>query len=485
MGKIACTHIDYRPEKSASYVFTDFSIELGTDECTVLLGESGTGKTTLGLLLAGAVQPENGKMTFEGQPLHTRTKKIGFLHQNPENQVFGTTVERDIAYGLENEDVPVARMRKKVNWALNLLGLRELRERPVQSLSGGEMQRTALAGLLVMDYDYLVLDEPTSYLDYPSQRTLFEHLGHLQSLGIGLLWITQYPAEERLGDRVIEFGENEILRDTTPALNSEYKYTFSGSENRSRHTTPELGQSIISITDAEYSYPEQSEQKPFYLQIPNYSLREGEYQGWYGYSGTGKSTLAKLIAGIELFDSGTIEMHPSPNEIVYVPQFAERMLYSGTLEQTVQMLRFRPGTSPAKYGKRLDGFLIKMGLEAQNVRERPVWSFSGGEQRRMVLAVALALQPVVLILDEPTIGISPGDRKKIDHVFITHEIPTVVCISHEYDFLRRMTDRAVFFSDGTIVGPQSWDTLEAQFQSNFGNILYKKPIQTVNEVSSS
>ena len=463
MNQISLNSVTYAPG-DAEYIFQDFNLTLDAGEWTVLTGESGTGKTTLGLLLAGGIAPEAGNVTIDGRPLNATDESPGFLHQNPEYQILGTTVERDIVFGMENRGLEPGFMRSRLEVLLDQFHLRSARNSPIDGLSGGMKQRTALAALLAVEHPYLILDEPTSYLDYETQEVLIKTINNLRSNGIGILWITQYPGEAVLGDRVVELGEGKIIRDSDKSqflqiadtgIESGY-----GHDGKARLSGEPV---ILNARDILFRYDSEQNREPFCLEVPKYRIRAGERQGWYGYSGTGKSTFAKLLTGMLSPDAGEMECEFSQNSIVYVPQFAERMIYSGTLEQTLQLLEGRPGFHRDEYRLQLERQLDTMGIPVSVPFQRAIWDFSGGEQRRIVLAVALALQPELLILDEPTIGVSPVDRDRVNRVFTSTEISSIICISHEYAFLRQHTDRGVYFNEGTGSGPAEWDILESRY----------------------
>jgi len=463
MSILEIRNVRYRPPHSTESVFPRLSLSLEMDDMTVLIGESGTGKTTLGMLLAGGVEPDQGEILVDGAPSEHLPDLVGFLHQNPENQIIGTTVQKDVVYGLENRGIRVSEMKKRARHALEMFRLLPLRERPVNWLSGGEMQRTALAGLLATDARYLILDEPTSFLDIPGQNMLYQIVRELKSRGIGILWITQYPGESSLGDRVVVLGRGGRIREDAGT-----KETGMGQTEKSdritvaRESSPEQSPPVLSVPELNYRYPAESGEN-FRLTVREYSLRPGEIQGWYGYTGSGKSTFARILAGIVTPGEGTVRRSTGVQDIIYVPQFAERLLYNGTLDETLPLFRERKDFDEAAYREHLAAELEAMEIPGTAPFQRPIWSFSGGEQRRIVLAVAAAFRPKVCILDEPTIGVSPGDRRKIEQLFTFRKIRTIICISHEYGFLTDVCRQGVYFHEGAVSGPMPWTSLEQQY----------------------
>lgn len=458
MSILEMKDVRFCPPHGTQPVFSHLSLSLNMNETTVLIGESGTGKTTLGMLIAGGIPPDQGEILVDGTPPDHLPDLVGFLHQNPENQIIGTTVEKDVVYGLENRGIRVPEMKKRASRALELFRLFPLRERPVDRLSGGEMQRTALAGLLATDARYLILDEPTSFLDIPGQNTLYRIVRDLKSRGIGILWITQYPEERSLGDRVVVLGPDGGIRaDSVPEETEASERISPASVSSVPRSQP-----VLSVPEMDYQYPSESGEG-FRLTVQNYSLRAGEIQGWYGYTGSGKSTLARVLAGIVTPEDETVRRAVPLQDIIYVPQFAERLLYNGTLDETLPLFRERTDFDEGAYRESLAAELEAMAIPRMAPFRRPIWSFSGGEQRRIVLAVASAFRPAVCILDEPTIGVSPGDRRRIQRLFTMGKIRTIICISHEYGFLRDVCQQGVYFHDGTVSGPMPWTSLEQQY----------------------
>lgn len=206
----------------------DVSIKIEKGEFVLITGPSGCGKTTLCRCFNGLI-PHFYQGTLEGEitvaglkvsehPTYELAKHVGLVFQNPENQLFALSVEKDVAFGLENLGVPREEMRKKVDWALELTGIYDLKDRPPHELSGGQQQRVAIASVLAMQPEVIVLDEPTSFLDPLSAKKIFEVIYDLnRKLGITVILV-----EHRLdltavyADHIIVMDEGKVILDGDP-----------------------------------------------------------------------------------------------------------------------------------------------------------------------------------------------------------------------------------------------------------------------------
>jgi energy-coupling factor transport system ATP-binding protein len=177
-------------------------------EIVALMGANGSGKTTFIRCLNGLIQPTSGEVLVDGTPpagehLFEVRRKVGMVFQNPDNQIVATTVEREIAFGLENLGTPTAEMKSKVDLIMKHFSLTEYRHTPPHLLSGGEKQRLALAAVIVMDPDYLILDEPTSLLDPKARQDLLRYLIQYSKEGMGIILVTQFSEEAMVCDRLL------------------------------------------------------------------------------------------------------------------------------------------------------------------------------------------------------------------------------------------------------------------------------------------
>lgn len=198
-----------------------FTLELG--EKVALMGANGSGKTTFVHCLNGLLKPVSGEVTVDGlstkgsKKLYEIRRRVGMVFQNPDNQIVATTVEREIAFGMENLGIVIEEMHERIDEVLDLFHLKEYRYTPPHLLSGGERQRLALASVWVMRPNYLILDEPTSLLDPRGRIEVLQLLqGNIKRSGMGILLVTQYAEEALSFDRLVVMERGKIVFDGPP-----------------------------------------------------------------------------------------------------------------------------------------------------------------------------------------------------------------------------------------------------------------------------
>ena len=195
------------------------SFEVRTGEYVGIVGPNGGGKSTLVRLLNGLLRPDSGRVRVSGrdpatEPFEVR-RHLGVLFQNPENGLVAPFVEDDVAFGLENLGVPRDEMRGRVKEAIRAVGLEGYERREPHTLSGGEKQRVALAGLLAVEPEILVLDEPTSMLDAAGRKEILERLEALRGEKT-ILHVTHHLEELADADRILVLNSGELVADETP-----------------------------------------------------------------------------------------------------------------------------------------------------------------------------------------------------------------------------------------------------------------------------
>lgn len=197
-----------------------FSVENG--EFVALAGMNGSGKSTLAKLLNGLFTPSSGDVLIDG--INTRDeertfdvrRKAGMVFQNPDNQMVATIIEDDVAFGPENLGIPREEIIERVDWALDAVGMSEFRTRSASKLSGGQKQRVAIAGVLAMKPDILILDESTSMLDPEGRAEIMDVAKKLNASGITVISITHNMDEAAQADRVIVLRKGRLVLDGTP-----------------------------------------------------------------------------------------------------------------------------------------------------------------------------------------------------------------------------------------------------------------------------
>jgi len=228
MAIIETRNLTFTYQNSTRESVSEVSIDIQKGEFTLITGPSGCGKTTLCRCFNGLIPhfypgEMKGSVSVVGlnvaeHPTHELAEHVGLVFQNPENQLFALSVEKDVAFGLENLGVPRDEMRKRVDWALELTGMRDLRERAPHELSGGQQQRVAIASVLAMRPDIIVLDEPTSFLDPLSARRIFDVIHNLnESLGLTVVLVEhRLDLTAKYADHIIIMDAGRVVSDGDP-----------------------------------------------------------------------------------------------------------------------------------------------------------------------------------------------------------------------------------------------------------------------------
>ena len=204
-------------------VFEQLDMKIQKGSFTVILGHNGCGKSTLAKHMNAILLPCGGKMyaaeydTSDETHLFDIRKHIGMVFQNPDNQIVASVVEEDVAFALENMGVPQEEMRERVDEALKAVGMYEYREHSPSQLSGGQKQRVAIAGIIAMRPDCIVLDEPTAMLDPAGRREVMKTIKRLnRENGVTIILITHYMDEAAQAERVIVMDGGKIILDNSP-----------------------------------------------------------------------------------------------------------------------------------------------------------------------------------------------------------------------------------------------------------------------------
>lgn len=213
--------VKFKYDKESDYAVNGTTLHIKKGEFTAIIGHNGSGKSTLAKLINSLLLPTEGKIFVKGMDTADDSKlwdirqTAGMVFQNPDNQLVATIVEEDIAFGPENQGVEPSEIRRRVDDALNTVGMYEYRKRPPHLLSGGQKQRIAIAGILALNSDCIILDEPTAMLDPSGRKEVMETLKKLNGQGKTILLITHYMDEAVQADRVVVMDKGNIKLDGT------------------------------------------------------------------------------------------------------------------------------------------------------------------------------------------------------------------------------------------------------------------------------
>ncbi|MFC1485837.1 ABC transporter ATP-binding protein [Candidatus Latescibacterota bacterium] len=404
-----------------SPVLENLDVTIETGSSVAIMGPNGSGKTTLAYLLKGIFAPTSGRLTVDGVAAGHETareelmRRVGLVFQNPENTIVTTTVETELAFGLENLGVPRAEMVARVEEALELFQLAQYRHTSPTHLSGGEKQRLALACVMVMNPTCLVLDEPTALLDHPGRRVVRAFLKRLAEQGTTSIHITQFMDETCEADRLIVLDNAGISHDGRPAdiLPRLTGYRSCGYTPRlvssldadAQGCSPQPdGGALITFEDTGFTYDPGTPfahtalvdiTLPVYRQTATVVL---------GPSGSGKTTLLELAAGIAKPTAGMVRVDGEPVRAMTF-QLPEDQMFGQDVASYVAFGPRNIGVTDRTLAGVVDEALTAVGLDPSRYRRRDPLALSGGEKRLVALAGVFAMRPGLLVLDEPTAGL--------------------------------------------------------------------------------
>ena len=228
MAIIKTQNLTYSYPGATKPSIKDVNVTIDKGDFVILTGPSGCGKTTLCRCLNGLIPhfyngTLTGDLTVAGfnivdQQIYELARHVGFVFQNPENQLFALSVEKDVAFGLENLAMPREEMRKRVDWALQMTGISDLAERSPDELSGGQQQRVAIASVLAMQPEVMILDEPTSFLDPAGAENIFEVINDLnKKLGITIILVEhRLDLAAKYANHVVVMEKGTVALEGTP-----------------------------------------------------------------------------------------------------------------------------------------------------------------------------------------------------------------------------------------------------------------------------
>jgi len=552
---ISFQHVTYRyPQPAGSQpaapALDDLSVQIDEGELILVIGPSGAGKSTFlrclngltphfyGGQLSGQVQVAGRDPVALGP--QGMAHAVGMVFQDPETQFVADQVEDELVFGMENQALPPALMRKRVEEVLDQLTIAHLRGRRMSTLSGGEKQRVAIASVLTMNPDVLVLDEPTSQLDPQSAEEVLVAIRRLnEDLGL-----TVILAEHRL-ERVVQFvdrvlclpgpGGQTLLDDPrtvmaavdlNPPLASLGKakgwQPLPLTVKQARRFLPRgrsslamersaAAESATLAADGARRAAQPAAATPALATVEgvsfdyrghpalrgvSFALQPGEVVALMGRNGSGKSTLLKLLAGLHKPGRGSVRLTRAGQEILdtrsapleeivrlvgYVPQNPGALLFKDTVLEELAFTRQGHKLPPDPAADR--ALLARLGLAGQ--AERYPRDLSSGQRQRVALAAILVAEPALLLLDEPTRGLDYAQKEALSAILLEQRRlgRAVLLATHDVELAARCADRVLLLGDGQVVvdGPTRQVMTGSLIFASQVNKLYRDPRYLVVE----
>jgi energy-coupling factor transport system ATP-binding protein len=435
-----------------------------------VMGPSGAGKSTLGYLLAGLAPRHtggtvSGTVTIGGHDVLTTPPEIGtvgLLFQDAATQLFNTSVEDEIAWGLEALGLSAGEITQRVEDALSRFDLATTRFRSPWALSGGQQKRLALAALWAMRPRALILDEPLAGLDPRGRAEVMTAIEALRQAGTSLLLTTLRPQTARRAGHIALLADGRLtppepadlaLQDESPLIASGLIYPSGLWPNLNPVVTPGRSVPAVDVRKLHFSYTDREE----ILRDIDLAIPSGQFVALVGPNGAGKSTFARHLNGLLRAKRGTVRILGQPvgkrptgalaRSVGFLFQRPEQQLFAPTVREEIAFGLTQLGV-PDKEA-RLDRVLARFGLT--ELAATPPAMLSYGMQRTVTLASLAALDPPVIVLDEPTVGL---DGRGLAQLLawlsdLRAAGTTIILITHEMDLALR-ADRAIAMERGRV-----------------------------------
>ena len=506
-------------DKPPRLALDGISVAIKKGSYTAILGSNGSGKSTLAKIIDILELPDSGKVVIFGKDAEDDDlfwdirSNCCCVFQNPDNQIVGTMIEEDVAFGPENLGIPNPELRERVDQALKDVGLYEYRHKETMALSGGQKQKLAIAGALAMRPDILILDEATAMLDPTSRDDFLELVEKMRiEKGLTLITITHDMTEALRCDKLIIVHKGKVAMQGTPeeiflsedlwkyGLKRPVKFNFAfeiakltGStltkddlkSNESlvaslirmltkpglkapgniisEKTGTDDNEIIMSVKDLSYSYDGGETQA---IENINLDIRKGEVLGIVGESGCGKTTLISHMNSIIRPKNGDVIIHTKDGDLScrnkkdtlkirqnvgLVFQYPEYQLFEETVYKDIAYGLKKMNVKKEDQKDLIMDAASKVGLTERELNSSP-FELSGGQKRRAAMAGVLVMNPGILVLDEPASGLDPKGRQEMFAIIrgLRDSGTTIILVSHNMDEAAVNCDRICLIDNGKI-----------------------------------
>ena len=522
-------YVRYDDEKDTKEVIealkgVDITVKKG--EFVSILGHNGSGKSTFAKLVNGLNMLTGGTLYVKDldaskeENIWDIRKSVGMVFQNPDNQIIATVVEEDVAFGPENIGMDPKDIVRNVDIALKAVSMEEFRKAAPAYLSGGQKQRVAIAGILAMKPECIILDEPTAMLDPLGRKEVMDTITRLnREEGITIVLITHYMEEAALSDRIIIINDGEIAGEGSPRdvfknvekmkglhldvpqitelsylINKENEnfpgdlltidefvkkaqeigfnegFSYVKKENKERPET----EPVLEVKNLTHIYGEETAFERVALKNVSLTINRGEFIGLIGHTGSGKSTLIQhlnaLVKGNEggvYFKGADINADKSKlkeirQKIGLVFQYPEHQIFESTIYDEVAFGPKNCGLEGEELDRRIKEALAFVGMGEEFYKKSP-FDLSGGQKGRVAIASILAMKSEVLVLDEPMAGLDPYGRDEIlGNIKKMHDELgiTIILVSHSMEDIANIADRIIVMNKGSVA---MFDTVDNVF----------------------
>lgn len=445
---ISVADLSFRYAAQPLEVFSDLEFLVRPNEIVLLSGPTGCGKSTLGLILCGAI-PQlipgtlSGRVSINDKETTSHTvseiaRNLGFLLQNVEHQTFTEGVTEEIAFGLENFSVSEAQMADRIEESLHLVNGIHLLNRRLATLSSGERQRVMLAALLALDQKVLILDEPLAYLDLKGQKDFICLMSSLSQKNKTILIF------EHRRDAVLAAAHREIYMHhgqicPEPCLHTSFQ----------RVSEYPVKQTTLSFEDVSFIW--KNEEKALFTGI-SFDVKQHESVVLLGENGSGKTTLVNLAMGIVKPCCGRITSCGHDAARVSIPKIAKDAAVIFQRPDHQLYLAYVRDEIRSQAGDALSAHAELSALGLEGLEDRHPKSLSMGQKRRLTIAAALARQPKLLLLDEPSVGQDDASLalilSRLDRFL--RDGGALLTATHDPRVARALAHRTVVLHDGKI-----------------------------------
>lgn len=485
-------NLSFRYRDRTGTAIHDISFEAQPGEILLIAGASGCGKTTLLRCVNGLIPRSyrgelQGRVLVNGEDvrdfsLAKLAQTVGTLLQDPEKQILGAHVKSEVAFGPENLGLPAAEVNARVDEALMRLGLAHLRDRDTFSLSGGEKQKVALAGLLAMRPSILLLDEPLASLDPASAHEALAAFRRLADEGATVL-LVEHRVEDALAakpERVLYMKEGgihylgasdglaavvdrrEVKLPAPQVIKQVHSEGAKIAHQPIRRVAPVHAEPLIAFENVSFGYGDD----PDVLHNIDLKIHPGERVALLGPNGAGKSTLVKHAIGlvkprqgrvlVEGWDTRQLSVAQVARTLGYCFQSPTHMLFAPTVKEELEFGPKNLGFKPAEMNESVSVSIRTVNLTG--LENYPPLALSFGQQKRVTIACVLAMRSKILALDEPTAGQDYGNYMNfMDSIMGLNDLDSsasnfdaTLFITHDLDLAVIFASRVILLSDGRV-----------------------------------